>query len=144
MHGWTSPRDLNPNEPQIEAAAPAFDTPPDELTADPVAVAEWQRIVPLLRVSGIISAAERSILIALCHQWSQYLQAQADIRAHGMIVTSAKGPMRNPSLSVALDTLQQMRQLWAELGLTPSARSRLSKLPTHATAAPASRWGNDI
>jgi phage terminase small subunit len=64
-----------------------------------------------------------------------------------MIVRLANGsPAGNPYLIIADRCLHQIRMLWGELGLTPSARARLTKLPTAdpASVAAASKWGHDI
>lgn len=127
-------------EPQPPRAEESFDAPPVELAGDDVAVAEWSRVVPILRVCGLVSNAERSALIALCQQWSRYIEAQQKVRALGMIVKKPSGnPVTNPYLAVADHALAQCRSLWAELGLTPSGRSRMSALPL-AEPKEQSKW----
>jgi P27 family predicted phage terminase small subunit len=131
---------IRADEPQPPPATEDFDTPPLELDGDALAIAEWSRIVPLLRVCGLISNAERSALIALCQQWSRYLEAQQKVRTLGMIVKKPSGnPVTNPYLMVCDHALQQCRAMWAELGLTPSGRSKMSALPL-AEPQEASKW----
>jgi P27 family predicted phage terminase small subunit len=137
-------RPQNDREPVPEAATPDFDRPPDELAGDPLAVKEWARVVPMLRVCGVVSNAERSALIALCTEWSRYLEAGANIRQLGMLIKGKDGwPVRNPFIRIENDCLKHCQRLWTELGLTPSSRTRLTTLP-EATARPASKWGNDL
>jgi P27 family predicted phage terminase small subunit len=137
-------RPQNDREPVPEAATQDFDKPPDELAGDPLAVLEWARVVPMLRVCGVISNAERSALIALCTEWSRYLEATANIRQLGMLIKGKDGtPTRNPFIRIANDCLKQCQRLWTELGLTPSSRTRLTTIPQTA-ARPVSKWGNDL
>src|SRR4051812_13853548 len=87
------------DEPQPEPPPVSFDAPPDELDGNADAVKEWQRVVPLLRVSGIITSVERSALIALCVEWSAWLDAQRNLRKYGMLVKGKHDvPVRNPCI----------------------------------------------
>lgn len=135
---------LNPREPEPPVAPAAFDTPPGELADDAEAIKEWRRVVPMLRASGMITAAERSALIALTVEWSRYLQCQAHLREHGMVVTGASGGrVTNPHIKFGDLALKQCQRLWVELGLTPSSRTRLTTLAANAPAV-ASRWAADL
>lgn len=144
LRGNPSRRRLNDREPQPARAEESFDTPPDELTNDSRAIAEWERLVPMMRVSGLISTAERSTLIGLCKSWSTYLDAMGKVRKDGPVIPG-KGavPVINPWLKVADQALSQCTRLWSELGLTPSSRSRVAALPVGANepAQPKTKWG---
>jgi len=140
LRGNPSRRPLNAHEPQPTPATEAFDIPPVELEGDSVATAEWVRVAPMLRVSGLVTMAERSALTAMCQKWSEYLEAQKKVRQLGMLVKKPNGvPMTNPYLAMADHALNHCRKLWVELGLTPSGRSRMTALPV-GDAAPASKW----
>jgi P27 family predicted phage terminase small subunit len=140
LRGNPGKRRLNAHEPPLPRATDAFDTPPSELNHDPVARSEWERLAPLLRQCGLVSSADRNALLALCQQWARYLDAHDKVVALGMVVKASDGsPMRNPFWPIANDALSHCRQLWVELGLTPSSRSRISALPA-IDLAPASRW----
>jgi P27 family predicted phage terminase small subunit len=132
---------LNPDEPK---PAPAdFDAVPAELAKDREAAREWARVVPLLRACGIISRVERSALLALCEQWSQYVKATQSVRKHGLLLQHAGIPTVNPAVRVARHALQQCQRLWGELGMTPAARAKLTTLqPDDAPVA--SKWANDL
>jgi phage terminase small subunit len=112
---------LNPHEPKLDSAADDFDIPPRELDDDLVAIAEWTRVVPVLRKVGLVSALERSVLIALCQQWSRYLANRA-----------------NPDSPAADTALKHCLKLWLELGFTPSGRTKMIALVK--PEAPASKW----
>ena len=142
LRGNPGRRRLNAREPAPPPADASFELPPPELTGDALALVEWARVVPMLRACGVISQVERSALVALCQQWSQYLEAQLKVRELGMIVkTKDGGPITNPYLTVAGHALRHCQRLWVELGLTPSGRSKMAALPTleHAPEV-AARW----
>jgi P27 family predicted phage terminase small subunit len=141
LRGNPGRRRINPNEPRPEAVTENFDIPPPELAGDKGAIAEWQRIAPLLRLCGLISQAERTALTALCQQWSQYLEAQRQIRKLGMMIKKDGELTANPYLPIADRALAACHRLWTELGLTPSGRARVARLPPASDApAPGSKW----
>ena len=122
LRGSTRKDRLNPHEPQIEPAGDSFDATPLELGGALVAIAEWARVVPLLRKVGLVSELERGALIALCQQWSRYLAARI-----------------NPSIGDADKALANCLKLWQEFGFTPSGRSRIIALKKPEPPAPA-KW----
>jgi P27 family predicted phage terminase small subunit len=74
-----------------------------------------------------MTEVDRDSLIALCLQWSQFVEAQSNIKIAGMVVRSPVGyPMPNPYISIANRSLGNCLRLWAEFGITPSARGRLT------------------
>ncbi len=130
LRGNPGKRALNQHEPVIPLVTDAFDEPPAELMADVVAAAEWRRVAPMLRIARVVTEAERAVLVALCQQWSRYLEAHGKVQSLGMVVKGHKEqPITNPYLRLADRALAHCLKLWAELGLTPSSRSRISTLP---------------
>ena len=137
LRGNPGKRKPKADEPQPPRADPSFDAPPPELTDQVDALAEWSRVVPLLRVCGVISNAERSILIALCLEWAKYLRAGRDVAAGGMVVArGSTGVQVNPALRIADHALVHCRAIWIELGLTPAGRAKLSTLPALPASPP--------
>jgi P27 family predicted phage terminase small subunit len=73
-----------------------------------------------------ITEADRAALVALCLEWSRYMDAQTQLARKAMVVTTPSGyAMPSPYLAVANRALVACTRLWAELGLTPSSRSRV-------------------
>jgi P27 family predicted phage terminase small subunit len=127
LEGNPGHRPLNPHEPDF---APVAEAPPLELAADPLAVAEWVRLMPLLQRAHVITEGDRASLLALCQQWSRYLTANGSVSSKGMVVRSPSGyPMPNPYIGIANKALGNCVKLWVELGLTPSARTRVQTAP---------------
>lgn len=118
-------RAINVDEP-IPARL-ATDVPP-ELAEDPVAKEEWERtVVPAIN-RGQITAADRASAIAYCDTWSIWrsLTAEAKKHPHVVAVGPNKHPMPNPARGMANKQLQNLMKINAELGLTPSSRSRVT------------------
>lgn len=146
LRGNPGKRRLHPElEPTIAPVDETFDIPPTELDGNDRARAEWSRVAPLLRVAGLATQAERSSLIALCLEWAAYLVAQDSLR-ESRLVKSKGGKYRlSPQVAIADKALSNCHWLWTDLGLTPSGRTRLSKVPTArprvpTAATPPSKW----
>jgi P27 family predicted phage terminase small subunit len=124
LSGNPSRRPFNAHEPE-PPALDAWDVP-EELDT-PSAQAEWTRLAPMLRACRQITAADRAALVALCLEWSRYLEAMREVRVKGLILTASRSGylMPNPYLSVGMKALANCQKLWPELGLTPSSRSRV-------------------
>jgi P27 family predicted phage terminase small subunit len=137
-------------EPELEPApAPvtaSFDEPPAELAGDARARAEWRRVAPVLRLCGLISEAERSALVSLCFEWSAYLAARAKLRKDGAVKVRDGVARVSPYIDVADRALGHCHRLWSELGLTPSGRAKVARLPAarapaSSASTPVSKWG---
>lgn len=132
LEGNPGKRRLNTTEPEFPPPAKE-DEPPMELLDDTAAITEWRRLLPLMKAARVLTEADRGSLLALCQQWSRYLDASREVKKHGMVVKAPSGyPIPNPYLSIANKALQHCVKLWAELGLTPSSRSRVSTTPAPA------------
>jgi len=127
-------------EAQPPAVTSAFDVPPPALEGDGAAQAEWRRVAPMLRACKLVTEAERTVLLALCQEWSRYLEAHGQVRTHGMLVKLGDGiPRINPYLKICDRALLLCHRLWVELGLTPSGRAKIAALPGD-TAQEINKW----
>jgi P27 family predicted phage terminase small subunit len=116
-------RPLNAREPKPRSLAPEC---PPELTA-PDAIEEWTRtIVPAIE-SGQITAADRVFAIAHCELWATWRSQLADAARHAHIVAVGPNqhPMPNPARGMANKTFTLLAKVDAELGFTPTSRSRV-------------------
>jgi len=95
-------RAMNTQEPQL--AASAVDAP--EWLSD-AARAHWQRLAPMLIGAGVVRESDRDVLATYCTLFAEFVRA------------SQEGENVPPS------KIGQLRQLMGELGMTPSARSRI-------------------
>jgi P27 family predicted phage terminase small subunit len=106
--------------------------PPEELPDCPEhlqdeARAEWFRICAALDTMGLLTSADHALLEAYCVTYARWLDAEAKVKKFGTIVKSPnKGfPMSSPYLHVANASMEQLRKLAVEFGLSPSSRSRI-------------------
>lgn len=123
IRGNPGKRRLNHEEPEPPDLAPDV---PAELS-DQIARDEWtNRIVPAIE-TGQITAADRAFAIAHCELWSTWRSQLADANRHPHVVSSGKQgyPIPNPARGMANKTLTMLVKVDAELGLSPSSRSRV-------------------
>jgi P27 family predicted phage terminase small subunit len=124
LEGNPSRRPFNDREPHpaaLEEACPA------ELT-DSVAQAEWTRgIVPAIRI-GQVTAADRVMAIAHCQLWAVWQSQVAEAEQDGHVIPMGeKGYLvANVARTAANKTFQLLVKVDAELGFTPTSRSKVT------------------
>lgn len=105
-------------------------TPPD--TLDRRAKNEWRRLYPDLVEAGILTKADRAAFAAYCSAWSRYQQAEAEIakyvQQHGTNTYRTRSGVWKtiPQVETARKEREDLRRWASELGLTPSARTRVA------------------
>ena len=126
LEGNPSKRALNEREPLPPTGLPAC---PKEL--DRAARAEWRRVGSVLEEMGVVTQVDGAALAAYCVLYSRWLQAESQIKKHGMLIRSPNGHlMQSPYLNIANRCLEKMRGFLQELGLTPASRSQVAVLPS--------------
>jgi len=119
------PQRRNSNEPEPPPGAP---DKPDYL--DKIASAKWDHVIRLFEQMGMLNQADGDLLETYCVTYSGYRQALASVNKTGQVLTRRDRDgnqvlTRNP-FSVELHKyLDRMSKLLAEMGLTPSSRSRV-------------------
>jgi P27 family predicted phage terminase small subunit len=117
---------------------PLSASPPCELDGDNYAMAEWRRLVPGLIECGQVTMADRTLLVAYCLKYAQWLRLEEDARDEGAVVEGGShNPVINPTCRLANQTLAVLLRAAGELGITPTTRTRV-----HRTGPPAavSKW----
>jgi len=81
----------------------------------------------LLLKLGLLSKLDMASIAAYCVVYDRWRKAELKVRRHGeLIVINSMGYLQqNPWLNVANKCLQQMKEFYAEYGLTPAARTKL-------------------
>ena len=98
-------------------------TKPRSLTGE--AAAEWNRIVPELERSGILSSIDRALLVRYCTAWADWVELDALLAQGSKIVRGQKGNLvRSPAWLMRRDAEQTLAELGRQLGLTPVSRLR--------------------
>jgi len=124
LEGNPGRRPLNADEPSPPISPSLFDDPP-ELATNPIALAEWRRLAaahPLW-----ITDVDRGLLLESCVLYARMREADDRIERTGgaVIQTKAGNIIQNPYLPVANRAFLLYKSACVELGLTPSARSRV-------------------
>jgi P27 family predicted phage terminase small subunit len=95
--------------------APAF--------LDTRARAEWARLAPQLETLGVLTAVDRSALELYCDTYARWRELRCDLARWRRDRVKRDQAWR---LEAALDRVAALlRQLMAEFGLTPAARTRI-------------------
>jgi P27 family predicted phage terminase small subunit len=100
--------------------------PPDWL--GDVGRLEWHRVGPYLITSGLLTEADLITFATYCQNLDLLVQAVRDIEVNGMMITGARGEVRNPALATFSAATNALRSLAQEFGMTPSSRARM-RLP---------------
>jgi len=95
---------------------------PDWFGAD--AVAEWERVMPILEERRILTDADLGSLENYCVCVGQVRECERLLQQHGSVFEDDGKLIRNPAVGVQSDAMTRARLLAAELGLTPVSRSR--------------------
>jgi P27 family predicted phage terminase small subunit len=136
LRGNPSGRPINLAEPShaaLEVECPA-------VVVDPVARAEWARVAPGLIACGQVAVVDRATLMGYCQKYAQWQALEVEAARHPFIVRSPNDyPIPNPALGMANKAFGLMLKAAAELGITPSSRSRVVTTPRRAETAP-SKW----
>lgn len=84
----------------------------------------WDYTLAEVAAMGVVSPADRDLLLAYCEAVALHRQVSAIIAEKGLAERSANGGVaRHPAVAIQRDTAATMRSLGQEFGLTPSART---------------------
>ena len=115
-------RPLNQDEPKPKVRLPRV---PEHLSE--AARKEWRRLGGMLVGMGVMTEADGDALALLCTSWARWLEAEEQLRRYGIVIKSPSGyPIQSPYLSIARQSMAEVRSLLSEFGLTPASRSRVS------------------
>lgn len=91
-----------------------------------VARREWRRVVPVLKVAAGLGAVDATILHDYCVCVARLDEAERDISTRGALVLGERGWQKNGYTTIAAQLRTQLARYIGELGLSPSARTRLA------------------
>ncbi len=124
------------HEPKPEIAAP---TAPTWLGRE--AKAEWGRIVPQLVALGVISRLDRAVVTMYCQTWGEYCELSATIRKSGTTSTTPNGyEQQSPEVGMRNAARMAWLRFAQELGLSPSARTKISGMPKRGSDDPLGKF----
>lgn len=87
----------------------------------------WAMLVPLLEGCGILTKVDRQVLARYCDLWGEYSLLRDRVRAtrEDLFPTAFKDRERMSMIRLMLSLSTELQRLEQQLGLSPSARSRL-------------------
>lgn len=122
IKGTARPGRMVPNEPQ---PSPEMPVPPDHLAGH--ALSKWHELTPILFDLGLLSRADRDMLVLYCEEYTRYRDAQDVIEREGMFITTDKGNViQHPAVGIVHKAIALMHKILVEFGMTPAARAKVS------------------
>ncbi|MCY0146815.1 phage terminase small subunit P27 family [Hoeflea sp. G2-23] len=127
IEGNPGRRPVNGREPRPPSEKP---TCPAHLS--PTAKAEWKRLAEVLNRIGLLTQIDRTVFAAYCQSYGRWVEAEKKLTETPSILKTPAGYIQvSPWLTISNKQLELMAKFMTELGLTPSARSRLAvQIPT--------------
>lgn len=112
---------------------------------NPAARAEWMRLVAETLKTGVLTETDRGILKAAARAYAMWQKAEALLDRHGLTyetenTTGGTVIKKRPEVEIASDSWRRYRAALCELGLTPSARSRVQANDADEAADPATKY----
>lgn len=124
LAGNPGKRALNANEPRPPVPT---GTPHAPAHLNDEGKREWRRMARVLLRMGLYTDVDRAALALYADGWGLWVEAVGHLREEGEVLVASSGyHYPNPWRGVANRAQETMRRMFAEFGLTPSARARLS------------------
>lgn len=119
----------NPGKRALNKAEPEFskitNVDPPEWLSDR-ASQMWRMVVPELLRENVVAITDLHNVEAFCVAYDNWRMAQESVQQHGIVVAGAQGgPIKNPALTAANETMRQIVTFGSMLGLDPASRTRL-------------------
>lgn len=122
-------------DPSAGAAfEPPLGVPVPPKWLDKEARAEWNRVVPLLVEGKVLSELDGGALERYVVAHGNWVKAQRDLQRKGPVIKTPFGLQANPNVKISQVERQAAKQLAQELGLSPSARTRVKVAEKPAAA----------
>ncbi|MGV9600792.1 phage terminase small subunit P27 family [Streptosporangium sandarakinum] len=97
----------------------------EELKARRDAAEVWGRTAHMLAKCAGLTSVQQDCLVDFCITTARIRQCNRSISREGLVIEGDRGRVRNPLCTVVSQLRQHWRSLMGELGLSPSAATRL-------------------
>jgi len=87
----------------------------------------WRRLAPTLSRSVGLVGEQQETLVDYCVTWARIEQGERALSRQGVVVKTERGYVKNAWTTVLNQYRPHLRSLIGELGLSPSAASRISR-----------------
>jgi P27 family predicted phage terminase small subunit len=91
-----------------------------------VARREWRRVAPVLKHSAGLAEVDATLLHDYCVCVARIDQCEREISTGGLLIKGERGWQKNGATTIVGQYRTQLRSYIGELGLSPSARTRLT------------------
>lgn len=91
-----------------------------------VAHREWARVVPVLKHTAGLAAVDATVVLDYCVCVARIDQCEREISERGLLWRGERGMQKNGATTIVGQYRQQLARYVGELGLSPSARGRLT------------------
>ncbi|MEU5160467.1 phage terminase small subunit P27 family [Streptomyces sp. NPDC020875] len=91
-----------------------------------VASREWRRVVPVLEFTAGVGTVDTSTLTDYCICIARIDQCEREISTNGILMLGERGWQKNGATTIVTQYRTQLARYIGELGLSPSARGRLT------------------
>jgi P27 family predicted phage terminase small subunit len=116
---------INHEEPKAPPARPDC---PREL--DRTARTQFGKVCDLLEPLRILTKADGPIVALYSHHYSRWRAAESEVKKFGLLLEGSRGTLvANPALRVSHEAAAAMAKILIEMGMSPSARSRIRATP---------------
>lgn len=122
----TNPGRRNQSEPQPKKARPRK---PKTIKGDTVAEQWWKHTCDVLEGFDMLTVADAHIIEGYCLNESWMRRASEVVKETGLTIQSGQAIKSNPAAAEWNKAMDRRLKFQAELGLTASARTRLSAIP---------------
>lgn len=118
-HALKAPTDLTPMMPEY-------------MLSDPIATNCFKSVVDSLASLNIASDVDSKAIELLANAYSQYRQAETEIKEHGITIDapSAHGGVvikkKNPAVAISQEARKFVKSMLIELGLTVNSRNKMT------------------
>lgn len=122
LEGNPGHRTLNINEPRPRRIVPK---PPSTLSDE--AKVLWKELAPTLFRTNLLTEIDGMALAKLCEIEVLYRKAKAVLDSKGLVVVTPSGYKQiRPEVSVVNRMIEMSLRYYAQFGMTPAARARIS------------------
>lgn len=96
----------------------------------PDAIAEWERITPILKDMGLIAIMDMVAVSMYCTSWGRHIKAERIITEKGEIeITSNGNIIQSPWVGMSNKSMDLADKFLGKFGLTPADRTRVHGTP---------------
>jgi P27 family predicted phage terminase small subunit len=121
------PQRKNHEEPRLPMSEPECS---EAIKENPEAFAKWKQVIGWLTEMRVIASVDHDLIETYAMTYAEMMENTKLVQQEGHCIEGAKGLMvRNPRTVVLANQRATVLKMIAELGLSPSSRTRLKAAP---------------